>query len=194
MSFSHFLGAKFFITAGFPQAKRTSEIITVFKQGDKVTSTFSKLVTDFPKETGFAFGGKCDDKILVGEEKDMYQYKIEEDEWIPIEDDEHPQSDRTCAQACSIQDMYLVCGGTGLHTNVELVQSERDVSNVLSNTDASYEETTDGRQLSCLAMMDNKQHQRNQSHVTQAVSTRNSIFSSRLVDFNKRLLNKDTYV
>ena len=165
------------MTAGFDNYEGTSEIVLVLKRHDKVTSAFTKLATQFPVMFGLgeiycAFGGMLCGKMIAGYEKALYQYKIEEDQWVQFQSNDQSGYDRYLAKGCNINDdLYLTSGGY-LENRVELIQLKRDNINGTSNSCASnYTANCNKHAFGRLAGRWNQQQLRTHGFYTQKVCT-----------------------
>ena len=131
------IGAKIFIVTA---AETPPEIITVFKRGSNVSSTFSKIAAKFPdtylkhipirkyqscnRPSDNYYGGMFDGKIYVvrtGDSLSVYQYNINADSWICVQGKERSKC-RTDVVGCAVNDVYVLFGGATLATRVELLQ------------------------------------------------------------------------
>ena len=134
----------------------TSEIVMVFKQFGKVTSTFSKVATGYPADADAfggimgAFGGMCEGRILVGHGRNVYEYKMSEDKWIPFQ--ENVDYDRLCATGCTmhshLSDMYLLLCGGKLKSRVELLPFRKDDIGYRASVYSSYDAMVDSNKVS----------------------------------------------
>ena len=144
-----FLGIQILVTAGTEtklssEVETTSELITIEKHHGKVISTYSRLATGFPtvdpnvakwfsatstlggllkKGVFNAFGGILDGVMIIGHSRKLFTYDDERNMWFEAQNEEHVLHDRSSAQGCALNDIYLVCGGE-LGTGVELLQFE----------------------------------------------------------------------
>ena len=69
---------------------------------------------------GFAVGGRFEARTIVGNDKELYEYNLNEDKWVRIQSKEDVQTSRYLSNGCFIQDTYLLCGGL-LKNRVELL-------------------------------------------------------------------------
>ena len=84
----------------------------------------------------------------------MYDYKLEDDEWVELE---YIDCDKTWrgAQGCAIQDFVLICGGRGLRRRVQLLQL-----NITNNHGHTNDVVTHKmRQTSNLLLLQNEKQQ-----------------------------------
>ena len=119
------LGAKILVATGVSR-ETSSELILVFKKGLKISSIHTKFAARFPGGNSAnmrfgSFGGICNGNILVGYEKDVYQYNPKDDKWCHVLTTESEPFDRILMQSCSIADMLLLYGGSG-NINVQLLK------------------------------------------------------------------------
>ena len=87
-----------------------------------------------PNGNNGAFGGICEGRIIVGFEKEVFEYLYKEDEWRQVQKDKDVQHDRTNARCCSLGDGLLVVSPS-LKNNAELVRFTKDDKKV--NTEIS---------------------------------------------------------
>lgn len=110
-----------------------SEIITVFKRNNEVSSTHSKIAASFPKaplkSTGVPgkvqytvdhfynrYGGMLEGKVFVGYfeyySMGIYEYNISEDNWECVrgkESNKYSRYIRTGTMGCAVDDVYVLC-------------------------------------------------------------------------------------
>ena len=162
------------MTAGFDNYEGTSEIVLVLKQYEKVTSVFTKIATQFPVRFGLgeiysAFGGMLCGKMIAGYEKAVYQYKIEEDEWVQFQSYGQAEYDRYLAKGCTINDdLYLTSGGY-LENRVELIWLKAGYLSSTYKSCAPNYTTTGNKQTSRPSSQRHKQQLRAQNFYTQKV-------------------------
>ena len=131
------LAAKILVTTG---SATTSEILYVYMKTGKVSFVISKPVKRFPNGNCIgAFGGICEGRIIVGFEKNVFEYLYKEDEWRQVQKEQDVQHDRTGAKCCSIGDGLLVVS-PNLKNNAELVRftkGDQEVNSRISLTSES---------------------------------------------------------
>ena len=137
-------GIKVFITGGgdvdTKKAVDTSEFLILFQREERITSMFSKLLPGYPgsrlpKTDGF--GGICDNRILVGYGRNIFEYKIKEKLWTNHFVNLHCKMDVDLGigldshlEGCSINDnRLLLCW----ETQVQFLQCNK------MRDDSSYE-------------------------------------------------------
>ena len=122
--FVQFLAAKILITTG---SSTTSEILYIYKRNKDQILSFSKSkpAKRFPNGNCVgAFGGICDGRIVVGFEKDVFEYEEGKDEWRQIQKEKDVQYDRISAQCCTLNQMLLIVSPK-LGKRAELMKFEK---------------------------------------------------------------------
>ena len=72
-----------------------------------------------------AFGGMCEGRVIVGFEKNVFEYLYKEDAWRQVQKDHDVLHDRIGAKCCSIGDgLLVVC--PNLNTHAELIRFTKD--------------------------------------------------------------------
>ena len=68
-----------------------------------------KLAKRFPNGNCVgAFGGICSEKIIVGFDKDLFEYHSNKDEWTQIQNEKNVKYSRLSAQCCALAQTLLI--------------------------------------------------------------------------------------
>ena len=108
--------------------------MTIFKRQNTVTSASSKIVAGFPRsfyKAEGAFGGLCQNKIVVGHGKYIFEYNLKANKWNRMEYEQRSPNDRFDAQGCIMNKSLLLCGDWN-RSNVELLTFESFYATSLS--------------------------------------------------------------
>ena len=108
MYISFILACKILITTG---SKTTSEIVFVHKRRADQQISFAKCkpAKRFPNGNCVgAFGGVCNEKHIVGFDKDLFEYHVDKDEWTQIQNEKDVKYDRLSAQCCTLAQSLLI--------------------------------------------------------------------------------------
>ena len=125
-----FLVMKILLTTG---SSSTSEIVSVYARNGNVSFCLSKPAKRFPNGNCVgAFGGLCQGRMIIGFEKNVYEYMIEPDEWRQIQKERDVKCDRTFASCCSMED-YLLAIAPGLENRCELMHFKDNVAELQLN-------------------------------------------------------------
>ena len=93
---------------------------------DRVSFVISKQVKRFPNGNCIgAFGGICEERVIVGFEKNVFEYLYKEDAWRQVQKDHDVQLDRIGAKCCSIGNGLLVVY-PNLKNHAELIRFNKD--------------------------------------------------------------------
>ena len=105
---SFILACKILITTG---SKTTSEIVFVYERRADQQISFAKCkpAKRFPNGNCVgAFGGVCNEKNIVGFDKDVFEYHVDKDEWTQIQNEKDVKYDRVSAQSCTLAQSLLI--------------------------------------------------------------------------------------
>ena len=127
LTFKFILACKILITTG---SKTTSEIVYVYKRrGDQqISFAKSKPAKRFPNGNCVgAFGGICNEKVVVGFDKDVFEYHVDKDEWTQIQNEKDVRYDRVSAQCCTLaQSLLIVSPQLGNRAELMRAQGPKD--------------------------------------------------------------------
>ena len=61
------------------------------------------------------FGGICSERLLIGHEKGVYEYKMKENRWICVHNqcfnNDEKEYDEHCTKFCVNKEAVVICGG-----------------------------------------------------------------------------------
>ena len=102
------------------------EVFNLYSDGTKENH---REVSKYPgTKYGSIFGGRFGTKTIFGNDKELYEYNLNEDKWVRIQSKEDVQMSGWDSKGCFIQDTYLLCGGL-LGNSVELLKFDCISSN-----------------------------------------------------------------